>query len=181
MREAHMWASHASLLLPESIFQTLAQGLEPTWTPQALWTEKWRPELSAKWLWFREGRAQSSREGSPKVCVVFVCPWLTQSSGRTGPWDNSRGTPAQSRHQCSEMLRTLEFGPSQVGLTGRGLGVRTTPRCEHRFWGEGRTEAASQLANNCTLPVLETGLERVLGSIGAWKMSYIWDGEIRVA
>lgn len=91
MREAHMWASHASLLLPESIFQTLAQGLESTWRPQALWTEKWRPELSAKWLWFREGRAQSSREGSPKVCMVFVCPWLTQSSRRTGPETTAMG------------------------------------------------------------------------------------------
>ena len=160
MKEAHMWASHSSLLLPESIFQTLAQGLEPKWRTQALWTEKWRPELSAKWLWFREGRAQSCREGSPKVCMVFVCHWLTQSSGCTGPWENSHGRPAQSWLQCSEMLRTLEFGPSQVGLTGRGLGVRTTPRCEHQFWEDSQMEVVVQLVSNCSLPVLKKGLEK---------------------
>lgn len=31
-----------------------------------------------------EGRAQSSREGSPSLCG-FRVPWLTQSSGRSGP------------------------------------------------------------------------------------------------
>lgn len=58
------------------------------------------------------------------------------------------------------MLRKLEFGPSHVGLTGRGLRVRTTPRCEHQFWGEGQMEVAMQLINSCSLHVLRKGLEK---------------------
>ena len=80
--------------------------------------------------------------------------WLTCGALREQPWE--AGT---EQIPVSEMLRTLEFGPSQVGLTGRGLGVRTTPRCEHQFWGD-QMEVAMQLINSCSLHVLRKGLEK---------------------
>lgn len=65
-------ASRSSLLLPESIFQTLAQGLEPTWRPQALWTEKRRQNSVLNGCDLGKGQHRAAGKGVQKS-VWFSC------------------------------------------------------------------------------------------------------------